>query len=58
MPVDVQSGELVGVGDWFGQRLQRPEVGDPLVAVSVVELLVLGQLMQQMLLVPDQRAVQ
>jgi hypothetical protein len=30
MSVDVQPGELVRVGDRFGQRLQRPEVRDPL----------------------------
>jgi hypothetical protein len=29
-PVDVQPGELVRVGDRFGQRLQRPDVRDPL----------------------------
>jgi hypothetical protein len=28
--VDVQPGELVGVGDRFGERLQRPDVRDPL----------------------------
>jgi hypothetical protein len=28
--VDVQPGELVRVGDRFGQRLERPEVRDPL----------------------------
>jgi hypothetical protein len=29
-PVDVQSGELVGVGDRFRQRPQRPDIRDPL----------------------------
>ena len=29
-PVDVQPGELVRFGDRFGQRLQRPDVRDPL----------------------------
>src|SRR3954451_11773686 len=58
-PVDVQPGELIRVGDRLGQRLQRAEVRDPLMwTVHVVEPLVLPQRMQQMLLVPDQRAVQ
>jgi hypothetical protein len=46
-PVDVQPGELARVGDRFGQRLERPEVRNPLLrAVWVVELLILVQRMR------------
>src|SRR5215469_510019 len=49
------SRSVIGSGSGF----QRPDVGDALMrAMSVVELLVLPQRMQQMPLVPDQRAVQ
>jgi hypothetical protein len=38
-PVDVQSGELVRVRDRFRQRLERPDVRDPLMrSVEVVEV--------------------
>jgi hypothetical protein len=34
-PVDVQPGELARVGDRFGQRLQQPDVADPLMLGGV-----------------------
>jgi hypothetical protein len=57
--VDVQAGELVRVGDRLGQWFEWSVVRDPLMrSVEVVEPFVLPECMQQMSLVPDQRAVQ
>jgi hypothetical protein len=55
----VEAGYLVRIGDLLRQRVQRACVGDALVgAVSVVELFELVQGVEQVPLVPDQRAVQ
>src|SRR2546421_12901210 len=52
-------GELAGVRERCGQWAQRSGVGDALMGpVLVVEALELPQGVQQMPLVPDQRAVQ
>jgi hypothetical protein len=57
--VDVQVGESVRIGDRFGQRCQWSRVRDALVwPVLVVEAFELAQRVQQVVLVPDQRAVE
>lgn len=56
---DAQLGERGGIGDRFGQRLQRSGVPDtPVRAVPVVVPFVFSQGVQQMRLVPDQRTVE
>ena len=56
---DGQPGELVWVGDRFGQRLEWSGVGDALVRpVRVVEDFVFAEGVQEMPLVPDQAAVE
>ena len=58
-PMDVQVPDLDGLGDWFGQRVQRCGVGQgPVRAVSIVERFELAQRMEQMALVPNEGAVQ
>jgi len=54
----VKAGDLAWRRQWHGQRLERAGVGDALVRpVPVAGLLELPQGVQQVGLVPDQRAV-
>jgi hypothetical protein len=56
---DVEPGYLVRTGDRCGQRIQRSGVRDALVRpVSLVEPLEFAQGVEEVSLVPDQRAVQ
>jgi hypothetical protein len=57
--MDVEMGELVGVGDRFGQWAERRGVCEGAVGpVLVVEGLVFAQRVEEMGLVPDEGAVE
>ena len=59
LSADVKPGGGVRLGDWRGQCLQWPGVGDSLVRpVGVIELLELAQGVEQVRLVPDQGPVE
>ena len=58
-PPDVEPGELVRVGDLLGEWLQGSSVRDsPMGSVTVVVPFILAQGVQEMRVVPDERAVE